>query len=138
MKKMLIMMGLSTIISTSALAVPPPSDGFGETIQIHTNLRTFVGKPSWLLIIRDLDHNQNIPYLYDFTRGSNYWVALTYGVNYEITVSEMTFNPYDRKIKNFCNLRSMGAIQRGTGMDIRISGDLSPNTNTYTCTVTKH
>ena len=138
-KKLLIMIGLSFAcgLSTSS-AWSDQVDGFGETIKIRTNLRTFVGKPTWLLIIRDIDHNQNIPYLYDFSRGTNYWLAFTYGRNYVITISELVFNPYDRKIKNFCNLQSMGAIQRGVSMDIHITGDLSPRTNTFQCNIMRY
>ena len=113
-------------------------DGIGQTIQITTQLHSFVGNPSWLLIIRDLDNDENIPYLYDFRKGDNYWLALTYGHHYLITVSSMKFDPYARKINNFCHLESNGRIARGESLYITINGDLSPNTNTFTCHVLRY
>ena len=133
------MIGLSALVSITAVSGnAQPTDNFGQTIQIRTNLRSFVGKPTWLLIIRDVDHNQNIPYLYDFYTGTNFWMAFTYSRDYEITASEMTFNPYGRTIKNFCGLESMGAVQRGSSLQIDITGNLSPNPNTFTCNVLKY
>ncbi|HTM63872.1 MAG TPA: hypothetical protein VL360_05165 [Gammaproteobacteria bacterium] len=113
-------------------------NSIGQTIQIHTNLRSFIGKPTWLLIIRDVDHNQIIPYLYDFSDNDNYWIALTYSRNYLITVSELTMNPYGRKFSNFCNLESMGAVQHGVSMDVYVSGKLSRTPGTYSCKVLKY
>lgn len=124
------------IASLSALA--QPIDDFGQIIKIRTNFRSWIGKPTWTLIIRDVDHNQVIPYVFDIRKGTNYWVAFTYSRNYVVTVSELTFHPYDRKIYNFCNLESMGAIQRGTSMDVYIQGNLSQNTDTFTCNVLKY
>ncbi|OGT36820.1 MAG: hypothetical protein A3F11_08530 [Gammaproteobacteria bacterium RIFCSPHIGHO2_12_FULL_37_14] len=120
------------------------NEGLGQTIQIYTRLHTFVGKPSWLLIIRDVDTNQNIPYLFDLKRGTNFWVAFTYSRNYLITVSELQFSPYRRdpytvkKIKNFCQLESWGHIVRGKSYYVTISGNLTPNADTYTCHVSKY
>lgn len=119
------------------------NNGLGQTIQIYTQLHSFVGKPSWLLIIRDVDNGQNIPYLYDIERGNNFWLAFTYGRNYLITVSSMQFAPYrrfpDRKkiVNNFCNLESNGHIIRGESLYITIAGDLSPFGDGYTCHVSR-
>jgi hypothetical protein len=122
----------------------PAEDGVGQVIQITTQLHSFVGQPSWLLIIRDIDHGQNIPYLYDFRSGNNGWVAFTYSNNYLILASNLQFSPYrtnpyrSAKINNFCHLESQGHIIRGEAMYITITGDLSPNTNTFTCHVLKY
>jgi hypothetical protein len=123
-------------------------DGVGQTIQIYTQLNSFIGRPSWLIIIRDIDHNQNIPYLYDFDTEDNFWVALTYGRNYLVTTSELQFSPYrehpyrfysnyfsERKINNFCHLESHGRILHGESMYIMLRGKLTPNPDTYTCSV---
>lgn len=118
-------------------------DGLGQTIQIYTQLHSFVGKPTWLLIIRDVDHGQIIPYLYDIRRGDNTWLAFTYSRNYLISVSNLQFSPYRRdpfrskKINNFCHLESQGQIIHGESMMIRITGDLSPNTHSFRCIVTR-
>ncbi|OGT41407.1 MAG: hypothetical protein A3F42_01950 [Gammaproteobacteria bacterium RIFCSPHIGHO2_12_FULL_37_34] len=120
------------------------NEGLGQTIQIYTRLHRFVGKPSWLLIVRDVDHNKNIPYLFDLKKGTNFWVAFTYGRNYLITVSELQFSPYRRdpyqikKIKNFCQLESFGHIIRGKSLYITINGKLTPNTDTFTCHISKY
>lgn len=122
----------------------PDGDGLGQTIQIYTQLRSFVGRPSWLLIIRDIDHNQNIPYLYDFTQGDNFWLALTYGHNYLIEASTLQFAPYHRNpfttrvIHDFCHLESHGRIQRGESMYIMLKGNLAPGCHTYSCSVSKY
>lgn len=120
------------------------NDGIGQTIQIYTHFDSFIGKPSWLLIIRDLDHDQNIPYLYNITKGDNFWLAFTYGRNYLITVSSLQFSPYrtnpyqSKKIDNFCHLESNGRILRGESLYITIMGDLTPYTNTFTCHITRY
>lgn len=121
------------VITSSAMADP---DDFGQTIQIYTQLKSFVGRPSWLLIIRDIDHNQNIPYMYDFEKGDNFWLAFTFGRNYLITASRLVFNPYtNKKISNFCGLESNGRIMRGQSLYITIIGKLTPNTDSYNCSV---
>lgn len=130
----------------SLAQIPPPGgDGFGQTLQIHTRLHSFVGKPSWLLMIRDLDHADNVPYLFDITRGEDAWVAFTYGRNYLITASTLQIETYNAKcnsfktykIRNFCHLESHGRIQRGESMSITISGHLSANSDGYTCNISK-
>lgn len=122
-------------------------DGLGQIIRIHTRLHSFVGKPAWLIIIRDLDNNQTLPYLYDFTRGENVWFAFTFGRNYlilssslQITMYRSRYNKYKTfKIANFCNLESNGHIIRGQSIRINLSGDLSPtNHDGYTCEVTHY
>lgn len=120
-------------------------NGFGQTIQIQTAFNSWVGKPMWLLEIRDLDHGINIPYLFDISRGSNFFVPLTGGRNYLILGSSIQMPSYrscindycNYRIRNFCNLESNGRINRGESMFVSISGRLSPNRNTYTCHVSK-
>lgn len=124
-------------------AFSQPEDGVGQNIQITTNLRSFVGKPSWLLMIRDIDHDQNIPYVFDFTRSDNFWLAFTYGHNYLITASTLQYapyrsNPYRTKVTyDFCHLESHGRIARGESLYVTITGDLSPNTDGYTCNIVR-
>ncbi|VVC76902.1 hypothetical protein AQUSIP_22290 [Aquicella siphonis] len=118
----------------------------GQTIQIYTRFHSFIGKPIWTLIIRDIDHNQNIPYLFDIRKGGNHWVAFTFGRNYLITVSRLQIETYrsrynkfkNYRINDFCNLESNGRIIRGRSMYITIDGDLSPYSNTYTCHVSSY
>lgn len=140
LNKKLIVCTWILLASTSVYA-NPDADGLGQTIQINTRLHSFVGKPSWLLIIRDIDHNQNIPYLFDVTRGKDFWIAFTFSRNYLITVSNLQFSPYknmpwrSKRTNNFCHLESNGRIIRNLSISVTIEGALSPNTNGYTCHV---
>jgi len=131
------------LVSVFAYAEGDNGDGIGQTIQIYTRFHSFLGKPMWLFIIRDIDHDESIPYLFDIERGDNFWVAFTYGRNYLITVSQMKFETYrsrynqfkQYKINNFCGLESNGRIIKAQSMYITINGDLSPYSDTYTCNV---
>jgi hypothetical protein len=123
----------SCLVSGSVIANP---GDFGQTIQIYTYLKKMTGKPTWLLIIRDVDNGQNIPYLYDFDRLDNFWLAFTYGRNYLILASRLVFNPLiNKKVSNFCGLESDGRIIRGESLSITVTGKLTTNPDTYTCTV---
>lgn len=138
-KKIFICIGI--LCSCLASLVFAQDAGLGQTIQINTRFHTFVGRPSWLLIIRDVDHGQNIPYLYDIERGKNFWLAFTVGRNYLITASILSFSPYTnkpyrtKKIVNFCNLESHDHIIRGRSLVITIQGNLTPIPGSYTCSV---
>lgn len=128
---------------TISLCHAMDGDGIGQTLQINTRFNSWVGRPIWTLIIRDVDHNQNIPYLYDIRRGENFWIALTYGRNYVIAASTLqieTYYPRRNKFKsyrihNFCNLESNGRIIHGESMYITISGELTPDRETYSCNI---
>lgn len=143
---MIICSFLATSLFSSLALAQVGSDGLGQTIQINTRLRSFVGKPSWLLIIRDVDHDQNIPYLFEFTKGQDFWLAFTYGRDYLIQASRLQIESYQARyntfknyrINNFCHIESMGRIAKGESMIITITGDLSPNDNTYRCHVMKY
>lgn len=118
----------------------------GQVIEIQTRFHSFIGKPIWSLIVRDVDNNQNVPYIFRITKGSNRWLIFTYGRNYLITASNMQLETYQShynkykniRLKNFCNLESHGRIARGESMVITIEGDLSPNSDSYTCNVTTY
>lgn len=138
-KKTITCIGL--LLSLSFISSPGKAqgDGLGNIIQIHSRLHSFVGRPSWLIVVRDVDHNQNIPYIFDFRRGNNFWFAFTFGRNYLISVSNLQFSPCRRnpyrstRSNNFCNIESDGRIIHGKSMTIMISGGLSPDPCTYTC-----
>lgn len=140
-KKLIIIFCLNII---SSFVFAQNEQELGQTIQINARLHSFVGKPSWLLIIRDVDNNRTIPYLFDFKRGTNFWLAFTYSRNYLITVSNLQFSPYSRdpykikKIKDFCHLESHGRIIRGKSMSVTIKGHLSPNQDTFSCHISKY
>lgn len=120
-------------------------DGLGQTIQISTRLRSYIGQPSWLLVIRDIDNNQTMPYLFDIKRGNQFWLVFTYGRNYLITASTMQINTYRSrrndfntyKINNFCHLESNGRIVRGESLYITITGDLTSDGSGISCQISR-
>ena len=144
-KKLVRLICLIMLLSTIPLCYAE-EDGLGQVIRIRTQLHSFVGKPSWLIMIRDVDHNENIPYLFDFTRGDNFWVIPTFGRNYLISASTLKINTYQSHyntyrndtISNFCNLESFGRIIRDESIYIMLSGDLSPFNHSYDCQISRY
>jgi hypothetical protein len=126
---------LSTCL-LSMLNVHAQDSPFGQTFQINTRLNSYVGKPSWLLIIRDVETGQVLPYLYDFNGTENFWVGFTYAHSYQITVSELEFGPPNATIHNFCHLQD--GILDHQSFTINLSGDLTPNRRTSFCHVFKY
>lgn len=134
------------LCSLPLFANPNPDAPFGQMIEIRTHLTSFIGDPVWSLEIRDIDNNQILPYVFDIKRGDNYWVALTYGHNYLIQASRMQFVSYQSRyntyrnfrIKNFCRIESNGRILRNRSATIYLEGNLSPNSDTYTCHMTTY
>jgi hypothetical protein len=120
----------------SMLNVHAQDSPFGQTFQINTRLNSYVGKPSWLLIIRDVQTGQVLPYLYDFNGTDNFWVGFTYAHTYQVTVSELEFGPPNAKIHNFCHLED-GILDRES-FTVSLSGDLTPNRRTSYCHVLKY
>ena len=136
-----ILTSLMTSLLACCLPVLPCyaqyDDGnLGQTIQIYTHFRSIIGKPVWLLIIRDLDHGQVLPYLYEFKSGDNFWLALTHSRNYQITVSSLRFDPRRSKINNFCQLQS--GVIRGKSLYITMDGDLRADTSRFNCNVSRY
>lgn len=140
---------LFTMVVASACYFAPAAqagiDGFGQVLQINTRFQSFLGRPEWTIEIRDVDHGQTMPYIFDITRGQNYWLLFTYSKHYLITASTMQFSSYrsrynvynTHQIKDFCGLESKGRISRGESMYIWIEGDLSPYSNNYRCHITR-
>lgn len=106
-----------------------------QTLQIYTNFKTILGKPSWLLIIRDVDTGLVSPYLFDIQKNDNFWVAFSYGHNYKITASTLQFEGCG-EIQNFCNLEN--GIISGKSMYMTLSGILSPDPLRMKCNVMKY
>jgi hypothetical protein len=106
----------------------------GQTIQIATHFNSIVDKPTWLLIIRDIDSGRVLPYTFDFKKPDNFWLAPTTGHAYKITASTLTFGPF-AIINNFCRLEN--GIYRDQSMTINLTGKLSPIPNNFNCHVMK-
>lgn len=142
-KKLLSWTGIAFILSAS---VANAQDGVGQTVQIYTHFKRIVGSPTWLIILRDIDHNQNIPYVFPVNQGDNFWVALSYGRNYTIVASRMKMEKYhansnrysNNEIKNFCGLESNGRILHGESVYVTVEGDLTRNPDSYRCHISKY
>lgn len=102
----------------------------GDTIQIYTQFHSVIGKPSWLLILRDMDTGQVLPYVYDIRNNNNFWLALPMSHHYRVTVSTLTFGPF-AVIHNFCHLQD-GVIS-WRSLNITLKGNLTPIRGTSHC-----
>lgn len=106
----------------------------GQVLEISTHFSSIIGKPSWLLEIREVETGRVLPYIYDVKNEDNYWIAFTTGRSYRVVASTMTFGPY-AKIKNFCNLED--GVLSGKSMQIILTGQLTPDTHNFRCRVIK-
>lgn len=125
------------LLVTLSSWVTPANAGnpFGQTVQINTHFRGIMGKPVWLLVLRDVDSGVVTPYMYDIKNDDNFWLALSFGRNYIITASTLKFGPF-AIIHNFCHLEN--GILSGQSMTVNISGDLTPASVTSKCRVLKY
>lgn len=108
------------------------NDPMGQVIHIYTQFRYFVGKPTWLLIVRDVETGLVSPYLFDIRNNDNYWMAFTYGHSYRVTVSNLKFGTYG-EITNFCGLEN--GILSGKSLYMTLTGVLTPDPKTMKCFV---
>jgi hypothetical protein len=122
------------------------TDGTGQIIHIRTNLHRLIGSARLSIVIRDIDHNQNIPYIFEIDKPNNTWLLYTHSRNYVILSSSVQINRYNAccnqykniRISNFCQLESCGRIMKNRAMSVIITGVLSPHPYTYNCRVTPH
>ncbi|MDA8561929.1 hypothetical protein N9L02_02310 [Gammaproteobacteria bacterium] len=122
-------------ISISSFVNAKNSREDSQTLQIYTNFKKIIGKPKWLLIIRDIDTGLVSPYLFDIEKNSNFWIAFSYGHNYSITASTIKFNGCG-ELKNFCNLEKNTFF--GRSMYMTLSGMLTPDPTMLKCKVMKY
>jgi len=120
------------ILSSASCAQENP---FGQNLQINTRLTSIVGKPTWLLMIREVETGLVSPYIFDIKNNDNFWIAFTWGHSYRITASTLQFGPY-AVIKNFCRLES--GILSGESMVITLKGKLTPYRGSSQCFVQKY
>lgn len=129
-------MRLGWLLTLGCLSsVAMADDGVGQVLQINTHFRTVYGKPTWLLIVRDVDTGLVTPYQFDIHQEDNYWIAFTYGHNYQVTASSLTFGNF-AKIHNFCKLEN--GILAGQSMLVTLTGTLAPVSTSYHCNVSKY
>jgi len=106
-----------------------------QTLQIYTHFKTFMGKPTWLLEIREVETGLVSPYIFEMRNNDNFWVAFTFGRHYKVIASTLTFGKY-AVIHNFCNLED--GILSGISMYMRLTGVLTPNPKSIQCYVNKY
>jgi len=131
-KWFILLLGISLSCWFTFAAAQTP---LGQTLQINTRFRSIIGKPTWLLIIRDIDTGIVLPYLFDIRNNQDFWVAFTFARDYRVTVSELKFGPF-AVIHNFCHLED--GILSGKSMIITLTGDLTPSRQTAKCHVLKY
>lgn len=126
-------LGLFAILLLSnSIVFASVENPYGQTIQINTNFRDIIGTPSWLLILRDEDSGQVLPYVFDIKNNENFWVAFSAARVYRVTVSSLKFSP-EVMINDFCHLE--GGIITGRSKLVRLRGLLSPDRNSSTCNI---
>lgn len=119
------------LLSAFLIILPAHADNpFGQFISIDTHFNCISGSPSWLLILKDIDTGQVIPYQYDIHEENNAWVAFSYGRAYQITVSTLTFGPF-AILHNFCGLENL--VFRDTSLNIHLTGALTPDRFGFQC-----
>lgn len=128
--KNLCPLGLFSICLMSLTASHAQPILAGETIQIYTEFHSVIGKPSWLLILRDMNTGQVLPYLYDIRNNYNFWLALPMSHNYRVTVSTLTWGPF-AVIHNFCHLQD--GILSWRSLNVTLKGNLTPDRHDSHC-----
>ena len=104
-----------------------------QVITINTHFRSIDHKPTWLLIVRNLQTGEVIPHLFTMQKKEQ---SMVFGVGqfYRITASNMTFR--NKTTKNFCGLES-GVID-GKSLFVTITGDLQLDPKGYQCRVIQY
>lgn len=106
-----------------------------QTFQIYTHFQSVIGRPTWLLIIRDVETGLVSPYIFDIRNNDNFWLALTYGHHYKVTNSSLKFGKF-AVIHNFCHLEN--GILSYKSMFITLRGVISPDPESSNCYVRQY
>lgn len=110
------------------------AEKIAQTLSIYTDFKCIVGKPTWVVELRDIESGQVLPYLFDILDNKNYWLAFSKEHSYRVVASVLKFGPY-KTINNFCGLES--CILTGKSMYINVSGIISPDMRQTKCKVIK-
>lgn len=134
--KKICQLGLLSLSLLSTIGAYAQDNPFGQTFQINTRLNSFVGKPSWLIIVRDVNSGQVLPFLYNIDSTTNFWLGFTFAHAYQVITSELEFGPPNATIHNYCHLEN-GILDRES-FTVTLTGDLTPNRGTSHCHVFKY
>lgn len=133
-KKRIVVWSIAVSLALSASFVWA-DEMSGQSLQINTYFHSIIGKPSWLLIVRDMQSQKVTPYLFDLRNDESFLMALTYGHAYRVTVSTLTFGPC-AIIHNFCGLEN--GVITGQSLFITLKGNLTPDPGSSKCHVEKY
>jgi hypothetical protein len=125
-------LSISLIFTTYAYALPIVLPG--ETLQINTHLRSITGKPTWVLVLRDIESQKVLPYMFDIKNNDNYWIAFSLSHTYQVVSSNLRFDAHN-EINNFCGLEDTHI--NGVSMLINLTGRLTPDAGTSHCNTIK-
>jgi hypothetical protein len=129
-RAVILLLCLVNILPLKASAENP----LGQTLQINTHFDSLQGHPTWLLMLRNVETGEVLPYLYEIKNYDNFWMALSYGRNYRIISSKLQFES-SKSISNFCHLED--GIISGKSYVIYLSGNLRPGGRDYVCHTSK-
>lgn len=133
--KKIIKLGLlSSLFFLSPLA-QAQLEQIKHIIEIHTKLTSIVGRPTWLIVLRDMNSGHILTFMYDFILYENDWVAYSKNRKYRVVSSSLKFGP-DIVINNFCGIQD--GILEGTSMYITLIGAITPDPTTAKCKVLKY
>jgi len=107
-------------------------NGIGQTIQIYTHLKSILGKPEWLIELRDMNSGRVLPYVYEIRNNDNFWIAFSTEHSYRVVASTLKFGIY-ASIPNFCHIED--GVLSGKSMFITLYGHITPDPRTSKCFV---
>jgi hypothetical protein len=124
------------ILLSASLMIQPcyaQDNPLGQTFQINTRLDSYVGKPAWVIIVKDVATGQVVPYFFPIYEQDHFWINFTFTNAFRVILSELQFGPPDVTIKNFCHLQD-GILDRES-LIISLTGKLTPDRSTSFCSV---
>lgn len=128
---MMILFFIFLLFSSSSVNA---QNTIAQTLTIYTNFKSIVGKPTWMVELRDIESGLVLPYLFEIRENKNYWLAFSKEHSYRVVASVLKFGPY-ATINNFCGIED--GILTGKSMYIRVSGTISPDLRRTKCQVIK-
>lgn len=139
----IVLFFLSIFASFSHATIRPY--GLGQMIQITTSFPHAYHNARWILVIRDVDHHQRIPYSFDMQKGQHQWMVFTYSKHYRILSSTFYADannkldqPKPVRIKNFCQLKGHNSILSSRSMHIYINGDVLSDPEAAFCQISTY
>ncbi|MES2218941.1 MAG: hypothetical protein V4501_11085 [Pseudomonadota bacterium] len=131
--KKISQLALLSACLTHSLPIMAQDSPLGQTFQINTRLESFVGKPAWVIIVKDVANGQVVPYYFPIYESEQFWINFTFTNAFRVILSELQFGPPDMVIRNFCHLQD-GILDKES-LIINLTGRLTPDRRTSECHV---